>query len=129
MPRKFTATVCLSVSLGGETELPLIATVRFTHCPARAATPPSYASGGVPPEDEGVEDEEVIDLVVDGTVEETLTSIDRPQWLCDWIVENVDTSILLEAVDYGPDPDEARERQRDDAMDRREDARMWGAEE
>ena len=129
MTRQFTATVCLSVSLGGETELPLIATVRFTHCPARAATPPSYASGGDPPEDEGVEDVEIIELVVDGTVEEVLTPLERPQWLCDWIIENADESELLEAVDYGPDPDEARERQRDDAMDRREEARMWGAEE
>jgi len=69
MTRQFTATVCLSVSLGGETELPLIATVRFTHVPAYPGHGPTYSSGGQPPEPECVEDEEVIDLVIDGTVE------------------------------------------------------------
>ncbi len=128
MSHKFTTVIHPRIMLFGN-ELPLIATVQFTHHPARKATPPSYASGGDPPEDESVDDVEITELVIDGTVEEVLTPLDRPQWLCDWVIENAGTSELLEAVDYGPDPDEMRDWMRDDAMDRREETRMWGAEE
>ena len=55
MNRTFTTTVPISLTLCGH-ETNLIAEVSFTYVPARAATPPSYRSGGDPPEPEGVED-------------------------------------------------------------------------
>ena len=64
MTRPFTTTVPVSLTLCGQ-ETNLIAEVSFTHCPARAATPPSYASGGEPPEPEGVDDVVVTKLTED----------------------------------------------------------------
>ena len=64
MARKFIAVVHASIVMGGK-ELPLLAKVRFTHIPAYPGRGPRYADGGLPPEDESVEDIEVIDLVSD----------------------------------------------------------------
>jgi len=125
MNRTFTTLIHPRVTLAGN-ELPLIATVRFTYVPAYPGRGPRYADGGLPPEPESVEDAEVVELMTD---DEHRRLLDRPQWLCDWIVENVDESELLEAVDLGPDPDEMRDRMRDNAMDRREHDRIYGADE
>ena len=126
MTRKFIAVVHASIVMGGK-ELDLLAKVRFTHVPAYPGRGPRYADGGLPPEPECVEDVEVIDLVSD--TNGFCPTLTRPDWLCEWIAANVDEADLLAEVDYGPDPDEMRERQRDEAMDRREENRMWGAEE
>lgn len=117
MSQKFTAVVHATLTMGNH-ELPLLAKVRFTHHPARAATPPSYASGGDPPEDASVEDVEVIDLVSD--VDGFCPTLESPQWLCDFIAENVDEADLLAEIDYGPDPDEMRDRMQDREMNKDE---------
>ena len=111
MKRQFTATVHPSITLG-DAELNLIAEIRFTHIPAYKGRGPSYSDGGLPPEPEGVEDKEVISLTIDGDSKTTLTT--APTWLAEWITENANEDELLDAVDYGPDPDEMRERMRDD---------------
>jgi hypothetical protein len=111
--KQFIAVVHASLVMG-DRELPLLAKVRFTHHPARAATPPSYASGGEPPEGESVEDVEVIDLVSD--VDGFCPTLERAQWVCDFIAESADKSDLLAEVDYGPDPDEMRDRMKDREM-------------
>jgi hypothetical protein len=98
----------------GDRDISFIATVSFTHCPAREATPPSYASGGDPPEPEGVEDVAVTKLTADPPGD----ALECPAWLSDAIAEMVDAADLLEAVDYGPDPDSQRDAMQDREMRR-----------
>ena len=121
MGQQFFAVVCPSLVLGGK-ELPLIVTIKFTHHPARAATPPSYASGGDPPESESVDDIEVIDIKSDTCGPRP--ALECPQWLRDWIADSVDEGELIGEVDYGPDPDEMRDRMQDRDM-----RRSMGADE
>jgi hypothetical protein len=124
MSRTFTATVPLALTLCGH-ETNLIAEVQFTHCPAQAATPPSYASGGDPPEPEGVEDVVVTKLTADPPGD----ALECPAWLSDAIAEMVETDTLLEAVDFGPDPDEMRDRMQDRKMQRDFDVLDNGSDE
>ena len=113
MARTFTATVYPTLTLCGH-ETNLIADVVFTYVPAQAATPPSYASGGDPPEPEGVEDVAVTKLTADPPGD----ALECPAWLSDAIAEMVDTADLLEAADYGPDPDSQRDAMQDREMRR-----------
>jgi hypothetical protein len=127
--KQFVAVVCPSIVLGGK-ELPLIVTIKFTHHPGRAATPPSYASGGDPPEGESVDDIEVVDIKSDTCGPRP--ALECPQWLRKWIAENVDEGELLGEVDYGPDPDEMRDRMQDRESDRQaffDEQNSGGAEE
>ena len=117
MSNQYTATIYPTFYLGGE-ELALIAEVRFTHCPEVPATGLSYASGGEPGEPEGVEDVELVSLTTDSDEPTKLDPI--PAWLADWIVEHCSEDELIDAIPDGPDPDDARDRERDDAdYDRR----------
>ena len=116
MSKQFTTTVYPSITLGGN-ELNLIAEVRFTHVPAIRETGPTYDSGGEPGEPEGVEDVEVVRLLIDGASADANLILSPPKWLTEWIEQNVDEDELLAAVDDdGPDPDDARDRAIDDAL-------------
>ena len=116
-PRQFSTDIHLAVSAGMES-LDLIAEVKFTYCPGREATPPSYASGGDPPEPPSFDDVEVVKLAIDGTEAERSQSLECPKWLGEWLAANADKDELFEAVDYGPDPDEMRDRMQDREMQR-----------
>jgi hypothetical protein len=114
MAQTFTATVHPTLTLCGH-ETNLIAKVSFRHVPARAATPPSFASGGDPPEPEGADDVVVTKLTEDCLVP---LPLECPDWLSEAIAEMVDAADLLEAVDYGPDPDSQRDAMQDREMRR-----------
>ncbi len=112
MTGQFTTKVHPSISLGGN-ELNLIAEIRFTYVPAEPETGPTYSCGGTPGHGEGVEDVEVVRLLIDGAAADANLILSPPMWLTDWIAQNVDEAELLEAVPHEEDPDDARDR-RDD---------------
>ena len=118
MSKQFTTTVPVVIDVCG-IGLELTATVRFTFVPADPGSPPSYASGGDPPEPAGCEDVEVIELTIDDAAADAAKIDPIPPFIANWIIQNVDDSALLEAVPDGPDPDEGRERARDDRDDDR----------
>ena len=86
-------------------ELHLEAHIDFTFHPAVAATPPSYASGGDPPEGAGVEIDK-IEFLVEGA------PVELPQWLRSFLEDNIDTDELVEDAvdDIEAEKDEAAER-------------------
>ncbi|MBV8473956.1 MAG: hypothetical protein JO107_02850 [Hyphomicrobiales bacterium] len=108
MTRRHAAEVYPEIILGDRGSLPLIATVSFTYSPARDATPPSYASGGDPPEAASVDDIRVESVVIDLGDNKTAPFACDPA-LAEWLVETLDTDELVIAAEEALDEEDARE--------------------
>lgn len=110
MARSYTHRLPILLSIAGE-EHEIEVDVQYTVTPGRPATPPSYASGGDPPEPAE------IDLQSVTVVGEPAQA---PSWL--WLmVRDSDAArqALGDAADWGEpqrDPDDERDRRRDDAL-------------
>ncbi len=112
MTTKHTHRLPILLSIAGE-EREIEVEVFYAVTPGHPATPPSYASGGDPPVSAEIE-------VTGGHVVSEPDCPVAPLWLLN-IIENSDEAFqaLGDAADWGipyRDPDDERDRRRDDAL-------------
>jgi hypothetical protein len=110
MTTKHTHRLPVLLTVAGE-ESEIEVYLNFSITRARPATPPSYASGGDPPEPAQIE-------ILSGTV--VGDGAQLPDWLIAILQENEGVHQTLgDAADWGEpqrDPDDERDRRRDDAL-------------